>query len=95
MPVTRKHLRRNLGETGHLLTGTLHDLRAIDPKKKVEGRCGPLVRQRVQQGLEVVQPAFVEHLTEGSDDGAKDGPILLPPGRVTYAGTVAVAVDLE
>jgi hypothetical protein len=95
MPVARKHLRCNLGEDGHLLVGTLHDLRAIDPKKKIEGGGGPLVRQRVEQSLEVVQPAFVEHLTECPNDRAKAGPILLPPGRVTYVGTVAVAVDFE
>ena len=94
MPVARKHLRCSLGEAGHLLAGTLHDLRAIDPKKKIEGGFGPLGRQRVEQGLEVVQPAFVEHLTEFPDDGAKDCPILLPPGRVAYVRTVAVAVDL-
>jgi hypothetical protein len=95
MPVARKHLRSSLRQGGHLLAGTLHDLRAIDPKKKIEGGFRPLVRQRVEQGLEIVQPAFVEHLTEFPDDRTKDGPILSPSGRVTYVGTVAVAVDLE
>ena len=94
MPVAREHLRCNLGEGGHFLAGTLHDLCAINPEKKIEGGFGPLVRQCVEQGLEVVQPAFVEHLTEFPDDRAKDGPILLPPGRVAYVRTVAVAVDL-
>jgi hypothetical protein len=95
MPVARKHLRCHLGEEGHLLAGTLHDLCAIEPKKKIEGGGRPLVWQRVEQGLEVVQPAFVEHLTEFPDDRAKDSPILLPPGRVTYVGMIAVAVDLK
>jgi hypothetical protein len=95
VPVARKHLRSSLCEGGHPLTGTLHDLRAIEPKKKIEGGFRPLMRQRVEQGLEVVQPAFVEHLTEFPDDRAKDSPILLPPGRVTYVGMIAVAVDLK
>jgi hypothetical protein len=95
MPVARKHLRCHLGEGGPLLAGTLHDLHAIDPEKKIEGGLGPLVRQRVEQGLEVVQPAFVEHVTEFPDDGAKNCPILLPPGRVAYVPTVALAVNLE
>lgn len=95
MPVARKHLRSNLREEGHLLAGTLHDLCAVDPKKKIEGGGRPLVRQRLEQGRKVVQPAFVKHLAEFPDDRSKDGPILLPPGRVPYVGTVAVAVDLE
>jgi len=94
MPVARKHPCCNLGEGGHLLAGTLHDLHAIDPEKKIEGSCGPLMRQRVEQGLEVVQPAFVEHLTEFPDDRTKESPILLPPGRVAYVCTVTIAVDL-
>jgi len=95
MPITREHLRCNLGEGGHLLTGTLHDLGTIDPEKKIEGGCGPLIRQRMEQSLEVMQPAFVEHLTEIPEDGAKDCPILLPPGRVAYVRPVAVAFDLR
>jgi len=95
MPVAREHLGCNLGEGGHLVAGTLHDLRTIDPKKKIEGGSGPLVRQRVKQSLEVMQPTFVEHVTEFPDDRAKDGPILLPPGRVGYVRMVAGAFDLE
>ena len=68
----------------------MHDLRAIDPEKKIEGGFGPLVRQRVEQGLEVVQPAFVEHLTEFPDERAKECPILLPPRSVAWVRTVAV-----
>ena len=61
MPVAREHLRCNLGEGGHFLAGTLHDLHTINSEKKIEGGFGPLVRQCVEQGLEVVQAAFVEH----------------------------------
>jgi hypothetical protein len=60
----------------------LHDLRAIDPKKKIERGFGSLGRQRVEQGLKVVQPAFVKHLTEFPDKRAIDGPISLSPGGV-------------
>jgi len=93
MPIAREHLRCNLGEGRHFLAGTLHDLCTIDPEKKIEGGIGPLVRQRVEQGLEVVQPAFVEHLTEFPDERTEDGPILLPPGRIACVRTIAV--DLE
>jgi hypothetical protein len=54
MPVAREHLGCSLGEEGHFLAGTLHDLYAIDPEKKIEGGFGPLVRQRVEQIREVV-----------------------------------------
>jgi len=54
MPVAREHLGCNLGEGGHFLAGTLHDLYAIDSEKKIEGGFGPLVRQRVEQIREVV-----------------------------------------
>ena len=94
MPVARKHLCCSSGEGGHLLAGTLHNLHAIDPKKKIEGGFGPLVRQCVEQGREVVQAAFVEPLTEFPDERAKAGPILLPPARVAYVRTVAVTVNL-
>jgi len=71
----------------------LHNLHAIDSEKKIEGGFGPLVRQRVEYGLEVVQPAFVQHLTKFPDERAKDCPILLSPRRVACVRTVAV--DLE
>ena len=77
------------------MTGTLHDLRAIDPKKKIAGGGGSLVRQRVEQGFQVMQPAFVEHLTEFPDERAKASLILLPPGRRAYVRPVAFAVDLK
>jgi hypothetical protein len=94
MPVARKHLRSSLSEGRHLLAGTLHDLRAIDPKKKIERGFRPLGRQRVEQGLKVVQAAFVEHLAEFPDKRTIDRPILLSPGRVAYARPVAVTIDL-
>ena len=68
----------------------MHDLHAINSEKKIEGGFGPLVRQCVEQGLEVVQAAFVEHLTELPNERAKECPILLPPGRVAWVCTVAV-----
>src|SRR4029450_4264044 len=95
MPVAREHLGCNLGEGGHFVAGRLHDLHTIDSKEKIEGGCGPLVRQRVEQSFEVMQPAFVEPLTEFPDDGAKTCPILLPPGRIAYVRMVAVAFHLE
>ena len=73
----------------------MHDLRAIDPEKKIEGGFGPLVRQRVEQGLEVVQPAFVEHMTEFPDDGAKACPILLPSWHIAYVRPVTIAFNLR
>jgi hypothetical protein len=73
----------------------LHDLRAIDPKKKIERGFGSLGRQRMEQGLKVVQPAFVEHVTEFPDKRAIDGAILLPPESIAYVRAVAVTIDLE
>ena len=68
----------------------MHDLHTINSEKKIEGGFGPLVRQCVEQGLEVVQAAFVEHLTEFPNERAKECPILLPPGCVAWVHTVTV-----
>jgi hypothetical protein len=72
----------------------LHDLHAIDPEEKIKGRGRPLMRQPVEQGLQVVQLAFVEPLTEFPDDGTKGGAILLAPARVALACAGALAFDL-
>jgi hypothetical protein len=56
--------------------GTLHDLYAINPEEEIERRGRRLVWQPVEEGLQVVQPAFVEPLTEVSDDGTKGRAIL-------------------
>jgi hypothetical protein len=73
----------------------LHDLYAIDSKKKIERGFGAFEWQRAEQSRQVVQPAFVEHLTEFLDKRAIEGPILLPPGGVAYVRTVAITLDLE
>jgi hypothetical protein len=56
--------------------GTLHDLYAINPEEEIERGGRRLVWQPVEEGLQVVQPAFVEPLTEVSDDGTKGRAIL-------------------
>ena len=72
----------------------MHDLRAIDPEEKIEGRGRSFMRQPVEEGLQVVQLAFVEPLTELPDERTKGCAILLAPGRVTQVRAVASAFDL-